>query len=100
VNILFSENFVTFWQFFTWKKEDWLVQKEEVLFPHLLIKALLLFFSLNQVLFEQNPTNLANWYPILLIFLATLKLLMKWGLQGQTRVQRQGDLKDNFIIPP
>jgi hypothetical protein len=25
---------------------------------------------------------------------------MKWGLQGQTRVQRQGDLKDNFIIPP
>lgn len=30
--------------------------------------------------------------------MATLKLGMKQGLRGQTRFQRQGDLKDNILL--
>jgi hypothetical protein len=31
-------------------------------------------------------------------FIATLKLDMKHGLEGQTRAQRQGDSMDNYIF--
>jgi len=41
-------------------KRKRLISTERSPLSHLLIKARLLFFSLNQVLFEQNPANLAN----------------------------------------
>jgi hypothetical protein len=37
-----------------------------------------------------------EWHLISLIFLATLKLEMKQGLEGQTRAQRQGDFPGNL----
>ncbi len=60
--ILFSENFVT-------------LQKEEVLFPHLLIKALLLFFFIKSSLIWTKSCkscelihSFIKQYPVLLIF--------------------------------
>jgi hypothetical protein len=31
-------------------------------------------------------------------FMSTFKLVMKWGLWGQIRAQKQGDFKEYFII--
>jgi hypothetical protein len=44
------------------------------------------------------PNTQLHWMvPNIAHFIATLKLQMKQGLQGQTRVQTNGDFEDTFV---
>jgi antitoxin component YwqK of YwqJK toxin-antitoxin module len=66
--------------------------------PYLHLHCLLiLFIASNPVRTKSNKS--CKFIPSFIeLYTLSLKLEMKQGFQGQTKVQREGNLKDNFIV--